>query len=303
MTTAGTPVAASRARWRVWRDWRAWPENLGGLWRRSLRFRTVVITLALTVVTIVIACVWMALAIQNDLFESRKEQVLVDSRRAVDTAQATLDDAEVQGDVVQLQHLLSSVSTSLAQQSSTDMTAAIRIDRSPSLNAPSGFKSGGLEVDMISPELRKRVQSSGQNQTQWWQSISLPTADGGEAPGIVVGQQIFVPDVGPYELYLAYDLDDASQILGFVQTTLWTVGIALVVLIGGIAWFTLRSVTTPIGQAAETSAKLAAGDLAVRLDVHGEDELATLGRSFNAMADSIESQIKELAALSLVQQR
>ncbi|MBN9173697.1 MAG: HAMP domain-containing histidine kinase [Microbacterium sp.] len=287
----------------MWRDWRAWPENVGGLWRRSLRFRTVVITLALTVVTIVIACVWMALAIQNDLFESRKEQVLVDSRRAVDTAQATLDDAEVQGDVVQLQHLLSSVSTSLAQQSSTDMTAAIRIDRSPSLNAPSGFKSGGLEVDMISPELRKRVQSSGQNQTQWWQSISLPTADGGEAPGIVVGQQIFVPDVGPYELYLAYDLDDASQILGFVQTTLWTVGFALVVLIGGIAWFTLRSVTTPIGQAAETSAKLAAGDLAVRLDVHGEDELATLGRSFNAMADSIESQIKELAALSLVQQR
>ena len=37
--------------------------------------------------------------------------------------------------------------------------------------------------------------------------------------------------------------------------------------------------------------------------MRGEDELATLGRSFNAMADSIESQIKELAELSLVQQR
>ena len=37
--------------------------------------------------------------------------------------------------------------------------------------------------------------------------------------------------------------------------------------------------------------------------MRGEDELATLGRSFNAMADSIESQIKELADLSLVQQR
>ena len=41
----------------------------------------------------------------------------------------------------------------------------------------------------------------------------------------------------------------------------------------------------------------------MRLPVRGEDELATLGRSFNAMADSIESQIKELADLSLVQQR
>ena len=41
----------------------------------------------------------------------------------------------------------------------------------------------------------------------------------------------------------------------------------------------------------------------MRIPVRGEDELATLGRSFNAMADSIESQIKELADLSLVQQR
>jgi two-component system sensor histidine kinase MtrB len=88
-----------------------------------------------------------------------------------------------------------------------------------------------------------------------------------------------------------------------VQGTLWIVGIGLVLLISGIAWFVLRSVTTPIGEAADTSARLAAGELGVRLPVRGEDELATLGRSFNAMADSIESQIKELADLSLVQQR
>ena len=112
-----------------------------------------------------------------------------------------------------------------------------------------------------------------------------------------------VPDVGGYELYLAYDLGSASQTLGFVQATLWIVGISLVLLIGAISWFVLRSVTIPIGEAADTSAKLAAGELGVRLPVRGEDELATLGRSFNAMADSIESQIKELADLSLVQQR
>ena len=88
-----------------------------------------------------------------------------------------------------------------------------------------------------------------------------------------------------------------------MQRTLWVVGIGLVLLISGIAWFVLRSVTAPISEAADTSAKLAAGQLDVRLPVHGEDELATLGRSFNAMADSIESQIKELAELSLVQQR
>ncbi len=65
----------------------------------------------------------------------------------------------------------------------------------------------------------------------------------------------------------------------------------------------MRTVSKPIIEAAETSARLASGDLEVRLPVHGEDELATLARSFNAMADSIEAQIKELGELSLVQQR
>lgn len=74
-------------------------------------------------------------------------------------------------------------------------------------------------------------------------------------------------------------------------------------IVAAISFIVLRTVSTPIVEAAETSARLASGDLAVRIDVHGEDELATLGRSFNAMADSIESQIKELGELSLVQQR
>jgi two-component system, OmpR family, sensor histidine kinase MtrB len=301
MTTATARAARRREAWQIWRDWRSWPENIARLWRRSLRFRTLVITLALTALVILVACVWMALAIQNELFNSRLQQVLTDSRRATTSAQTTLNAG--QGDAVQIQNLMKSVSASLAQQSSTDMIAVFRIDRSPSQLAPLDFHLGGLTEDMLSSELRKRVRSASEPQTQWWQSIGVPTANGGEVPGIVVGQQLDVPNVGAYELYLAYDLDDASKTLGFVQLTLWLVGIPLVILIGVIAWLVLRTVTTPISEAAETSAKLASGDLGVRLDVHGEDEMATLGRSFNAMADSIEQQIKELADLSLVQQR
>jgi two-component system sensor histidine kinase MtrB len=301
--TAAVAVAGRAATWRDWAWWRARAEAVGTLWRRSLRFRTVAITLALTALTIIIACVWMALAIQNDLFESRKSQALTDARRAVDSAQSTLDNAVVQDDPVQVQNLLTSIQGPLSQQSATDMTLAIRIDSTPSPLAPPGFRSGGLTESLISPELRKHVRDPGSADKQWAQSIALPAADGSVKPGIVVGQQIVVSDIGPYELYLAYDLDDAAATLSFVQATLWIVGSALVVLIGAIAWFTLRAVTTPIREAADTSAQLAAGDLGVRLTVHGEDELATLGRSFNAMADSIQSQINQLAELSLVQQR
>ena len=48
---------------------------------------------------------------------------------------------------------------------------------------------------------------------------------------------------------------------------------------------------------------LAAGDLGVRMPRSGEDELATLAASFNGMADSLQAHIRELAELSLMQQR
>jgi two-component system sensor histidine kinase MtrB len=297
--SASGATAVTRIPLKDWRHWRSWPDNLARLWRRSLRFRTILITLTLTALAVVIACVWMALAIQRDLFDSRLEQVQVDAQRATAAAQATLDNAVVQGDGIQLQNLMVSASLVLAQQSSSDMIASFRIGP-PAPNAPQDFASPpGFEA-IITDELREQVREDADQ--QWWQSVGLPGEDA-VVPGIVIGQQLQVPDVGGYELYLAYDLGDASQTLGFVMGTLWIVGVGLVLLISGIAWFVLRSVTTPIGEAADTSAKLAAGELNVRLEVRGEDELATLGRSFNAMADSIESQIKELADLSLVQQR
>ncbi|HWM16531.1 MAG TPA: MtrAB system histidine kinase MtrB [Microbacterium sp.] len=293
-------AAASRPPLTAWRNWRTWPDSLGSLWRRSLRFRTIMVTLALTALAILVACIWMALQIQNDLFQARKDQVLRDSLRATQAAQETLDAAAVQGDSIQIQNLWGSVQRTLAEQSSSDMIAAFRLDRTPTQLAPQNFTTPGLTEDVISEGMHDAVQSDPEQ--QWWQSVELPLADG-PLPGIIVGQQLRVLDFGGYEVYLAYDLGSASQTLGFVQTTLWIVGIALLVLIGAISWFVLRSVTIPIADAADTSAQLAAGELGVRLPVRGEDELATLGRSFNAMADSIESQIKELAELSLVQQR
>ncbi len=285
-----------------WRDWRSWGRRITRAWRRSLRFRTLVITVTLTALTILVALVWMSLAIQNDLYESRAAQVQDSAKRATQAAQTTFDAAVIEGDVAALQVLMDEVRREiLSRQAGTPMVAVFRIDDEPSSIAPQGFEGGGLTSSMITPALQRSVQLTGDR--QWWQSIALPDGAGGATPGIIVGQQLLLPEAGAYELYFAYDLASEQQTLQFVQVTLWIVGIALLVLIGGISLFVLRSVTVPIAQAAETSAKLASGDLGVRLPVRGEDEFATLGRSFNAMADSIESQIKELAELSLVQQR
>lgn len=283
-----------------WRDWRSWPRRVAHAWRGSLRFRTLAATLALTALTILIAFVTMALAIQNDLFESRVDQVQEAVGRATASAQQTLYSAQVDGDSAALQVLMDATVTSLTRQAGTDMIASFRVSSEPSAIAPTDFQGGGLDADLISSGLRQSVQRDADQ--RWWQSIGLPT-EGGIAPGVVVGQQLIFPEVGAYEFYFVYDLASEAQTLRFVQVTLWLVGAGLILLIGAISWVVLRSVTVPIAQAAETSATLAAGDLGVRLPVRGDDEFATLGRSFNAMADSIESQIKELAELSLVQQR
>ncbi|AZH78139.1 MULTISPECIES: MtrAB system histidine kinase MtrB [Microbacterium] len=293
-TTATTTTVA------VLRDWRGWPAMLGLLWRRSLRFRTLSITLIATSLAILITCVTMALVIQNDLFISRKNVALEDARRAVDQVQATLDVAEVGDDPAALTELWNGVQSTLARTSSTDQLAGYPIDNDSDGIRLNGFEAR-LSADLLSPELRARVVELADRQQ--WQSIALPAEDGGETPGIVVGQQLLVPEAGAFEIYFAYDLGDADQTLVFVQRTLWIAGIGLVAIVAAISWIVLRAVSAPIVQAAETSARLAAGDLGVRLEVHGEDELATLGRSFNAMADSIEAQIKELGELSMVQQR
>lgn len=299
--SADTTTGAIRTSVIDWQDWRGWPESVAALWQRSLRFRTIVVTLGATTLAVLVAGALMALAIQNDLFQSRRDQVLTDSRRAISSAQATLDSSATLGDPLETQRLMNSVRLDIARQSSSDLIAGFRIDSAPSPTAPQNFTAPGLPDDAISDGLRENVRSSAE--AQWWQSVALPGPDGAEVAGIVVGQQLIVPGAGPYEIYLAFDLASADQTLIFVQQTMWLVGLALLLLMVIIVWFVVRSVTVPIIDASDTSARLAAGDLAVRLEVHGDDELATLGRSFNVMADSIEQQIKELAELSLVQQR
>ena len=292
-STGGTPVVD-------WRDWRSWPENLAGLWRRSLRFRTIVVALALTMLAILVAGIVMSIVIQRDLFDSRKEQVLDSSLRAAQSVQAIFDAADVQGDALTAQQLLTTAADEVVRQSTSDMFAIVRLDSSPlSLILPDMY-SGGFDQSIVSADLRAHVAESAD--TQWWQSVALPLDDT-TVPGIVVGQQLAMPGVGAFAVYFAYDLSATDQTLQFVQRTLWIAGIALLLLTGAIAWFVVRSVARPVAQAADTSARLAAGDLKVRLQVRGEDELAVLGSSFNAMADSIESKIRELADLSLVQQR
>ncbi|RWZ68781.1 HAMP domain-containing histidine kinase [Labedella populi] len=285
---------------RLVREIRALPRRVASVWRRSLQFKTVVVTLGLTGLAVFIAGAYMSVSIGNDLFQSRLEQVLVDSARAQLAAQRTFDAAET-GEAVNLDGVMGSARNDIATVSSSRLITVYRVpgqEFDPA--APQDFESPGLDGAVISAGLREEVAENADG--QWWQSVELSQSRGG-SPAIVVGQRITVPGAGDYELYMGYDLSDQEETLQFVQRTLLLAGLALLALIGAVAWAVVRIVVLPIRIAAETSERLAAGELEVRIDRRGEDEIATLARSFNEMAESLQSRIKELAELSLVQQR
>ncbi|THG30713.1 MtrAB system histidine kinase MtrB [Naasia lichenicola] len=272
---------------------------IASAFRRSLEVRIVAITVALSAIALLATGTYMSYTIGNGLFQARVDQVRAESDRAVDAAQSLFDSTTAADgsalSVLQLQVLtqVESIATS---------NAGIALQRAPGTQvnfAVPNVSTRGTAT-LLSDELQDEV-STGQDD-QYYQSVSIPAA-GAPHPGLIVGSTVNVPTQGTYQLYLLYDLADVQQSLSFVQNTLLIGGLALIMLIAGVTWIVVQSVIAPIRVAAETSRKLAAGQLEERIPERGEDVIATLARSFNGMADSLQRQIVQLAGLSQVQQR
>jgi len=271
-----------------------------GAFRRSLEVRIVAITVALSAIALLATGTYMSYTIGNGLFQARVDQVTEESGRATDAAQSLFDSTTAADDsalsVLQLQVLsqvkgiaTSSAGVALQRAPGSDVGPLTLID-----------VSQGGTADLITDQLQAETSSGPDD--QYFQSVSIP-ATGSPHPGLIVGSTVTVPGAGEYELYLLYDLADVQQSLTFVQNTMLIGGLALILLIAGVTWIVVQSVIAPIRVAAETSRKLAAGQLEVRIPERGEDVIATLARSFNGMADSLQRQIVQLAGLSRVQQR
>jgi two-component system sensor histidine kinase MtrB len=283
-------------------DWRSYLPRLIRFWRTSLQFRTVAITVLLSAIAVTVIGGYMAISIGNNLFGSRQHQVDAETASAVSLAQQTFDTANATDDSnsVELDTLSGTVQRNILNSTTSPGETDIAILRSPNQTTTQNMQptnSTNFPFQVVSQELRTQVQRD--TGDVWHQSVTLPSG----APGLVVGGLIRVANAGTYELYLVYDLSDAQETLDFVQQTLGLGSLALVLLIGGVTYIVVRLVVGPVRVAAETSEKLAAGQLEQRIPEKGEDVIATLARSFNGMADSLQQQITKLAELSRVQQR
>lgn len=275
------------------------------LLRRSVQARAVATTVALSSVLLVALGGFLSFSIGNGLFEERLQQVLAESEVAVLDVQNTFAAATV-SDEIALQTLMNSVVPKLEATEVAD-TRRIALLRTPGqlgvqlLQSPI---SSGLDTALISPSFRAEVRLS--EGRLLYQSIQLSSTTDGittTSPGIVVGSPIQIPLAGAHELYLVFDLSSDQQTLNFVQQTLFAGGLAIILIIGGVAYLVTGWIVRPVKIAAEVSEEIADGALDVRLLEKGEDAVSSLARSFNRMADSLQQQITKLASVSKMQQR
>ncbi|BDZ53699.1 MtrAB system histidine kinase MtrB [Agromyces marinus] len=274
--------------------------RFGSAWRHSLQFRTVLITLGLSSLAILVIGFTISFTVASNLFQGQVERVLGLSSTARAAAQASLDASDA-ADRASVQAVTNSaVRTVIGVSGSSDIALFRTPDTPAGSIAPPDFLSPDLG-GRISAELRERVQ--GNPEGQYWQSIELPDQNGEPAPGIVVGTDLLIPGAGRYELYIGYDLADTEQTLAFMQLTGAVGAVALIALLSAITLIVVRWLIEPILAVAATSRRLAAGDLGVRVPAKGEDELAALAEAFNGMADTLQARIRDLAELSVMQQR
>ncbi|MFT4122661.1 MAG: MtrAB system histidine kinase MtrB [Microbacteriaceae bacterium] len=287
-------------------DWRGRLRRLPRLWSTSLQVRIVAIALALSTVAVLVIGGYMQYSIGQNLFDARVSQSLDIASRANVSTQSRFTALEASVDAQPaLESTMAAAFRALATSSSIVAAAVFRTPGQGSVaDAPADRATLGFDTDLIGSDLRDAVaDDDGDGRRTHWQSIALPQGDGSTHPGLVVGSTVDLPGAGQYELYLVFDLVDTQQTLDLMRQTLLIGFAALVLLVAAVAWLVARLVVGPVRTAAATSTRLAAGELDIRIPVHGDDDMATLARSFNEMAASMQQQITRLATLSQVQQR
>ena len=263
----------------------------------------VALTLALGTVVVLALGQFVLLDVADGLVEQRRTFALVEAQAQVARAQEAFDQAPAQNTVAE-QQLVNDLLPRLEGLGPEPLRQVVLLrargnERTVTLREVS---SNSLLPSTVTDELRDAVETDPTRlQTQLLQ-VRTPGGDDGE-PAIAVGSTVELPLSGQHELYLLFPLETEQQNLAVVERALLIGQLVLVLLVGGIAWLVTRLVVEPVREAAGTAQRLSAGALDERMLERGDDDLALLSRSFNAMADSLQRQIVQLEQLSQLQQR
>ena len=113
--------------------------------------------------------------------------------------------------------------------------------------------SAFLTGSMIPAKLRATVRTDSDAHSSYQK---ITNTFGLTSEVLIVGNQIEIPDVGLYELYLLFNLDNQGKTLNIVLNSLIATGAALVLLVVLVTLLVVRQVVRPVREAAMTAEAL-----------------------------------------------
>lgn len=276
------------------------PRALRRAWRRSLTLRVTTTTLVLSTIVMTVLGVSLLSRVTTGLLDAKVTSSVAEATAGLGEARRILDAADTGPSSPSPAQLVDAVTAALAARSGTPgQFDLLLLSTGPTPNAPERGTNLATPAS-VPPDLRAAVAG---NQRQAWAYTDIRTVDGGTQPGLAVGQPIYVPTIGQYELYYLFPLAQEQSTLDLVRSAVIFTGLLLIGLLAAVALVVVRQVVNPVRAAARTAERFSRGYLSERMRVRGEDDLARLAQSFNAMAASLAGQIKQLEDLSRVQQR
>ena len=267
------------------------------VWRRSMQVRVVVSTLALSAAVVVV----LGLVLQTQIADRLLQTKMSDTLARAEAGRILLErdlagvDPDRDGAQAELDNALDRLTNVTAAEQPSPPTAGefravlttgLRDCRPPALGGPGRGRPGG--------PARGRRGGQPRPQVHHQRRPCRPSSS---------ASRCSTAGVRELQFYLLFPLYAEQRTLGLVQSTLIVGGLVLVLLLAGIASLVTRQVVRPVRQAAEVAERFADGHLDERMPVHGDDEVARLAESYNEMASSIQSQIRQLEEFGALQRR
>jgi two-component system, OmpR family, sensor histidine kinase MtrB len=273
-------------------------------WRASLQFRVVATTMVLGVIMVMLLGSYLYQSISDGLERDRIATAQVEAARLTTDIQGQFDETDQTANTPQL-NLFSRQVIKAAAGPGGDSERDLVFARSLGNSSPTEVQTvlaGEVELSEIPDDLRQAVRDDPRHQQVRLMPITDPRTRA-TVPAVVVGSQVEVPVAGKYDLYVAFPMQREQATLNLITRTFAIGGVALVLMVGAISWVVTRQVVSPVRRAALVAERLSSGRLNERMRARGEDDLARLAKAFNEMADSLQTQIRQLEGLSRVQQR
>ena len=271
-------------------------------WRQSLQLRVVTTTMLLGLVSVSLLGGVLHQQIANGLESDRVEASEYEALSLTARAQSQWE-ASTSTSVDELDQAAADIMTRILAAPGPEPSRYVVMNRSAGNDSEillAERSSGSLDFDAVSDDLQAAVAASPRRQ-----QVQMGEVTVGEKtlPAVTIGSVVQIPNAGSYDLYFIYPMTQEVATMELISNSFVIAGIILTLLVGAVAWVVTRQVVTPVRRASAVAQRLSAGKLNERMPVRGEDDLALLATSFNGMADSLQSQIRQLEGLSAVQQR